>query len=178
MLSGGYIRRCAIKVAIEVRNNQTCFAAAVTTFLRKFRTPAMIDPMIPGSAVAALPASLPRSRARALSLFFTHSLTLLGCFGGFGDPPAPAPPVRVVTIVEMIKSIEVNTAVMVRPCSLKTSLSFSRRLRSSSRIFSTVCHIQENWEANSLRFCDKSCTLAARSSFRSAIFALILSSCT
>ena len=177
MLSGGYIRRCAIKVAMEVRNSQTCSAAGVTTFLRKFRTPAMIDPMTPGSAAAALPVSLPRSRARALSLFFTHSSTLLGFFGGVVDPAA-APPVRVVTIVEMIKSIEVNTAVMVRPCSLKTSLSFSRRLRSSSRIFSTVCHIQENWEANSLRFCDKSCTLAARSSFRLAIFALILSSCT
>ena len=76
----------------------------------------MIDPMIPGSVAAALPASLPRSRARALSLFFTHSLTLLGCFGGVGEPALP--PVRVVTIVEMIKPIEVNTAVMVSPCSL------------------------------------------------------------
>ena len=145
MLSGGYIRRYAIKVAMKVRNNQTCPAAAVTTFLRKFRTPAMIDPMIPGSVAAALPASLPRSRARALSLFFTHSLTLLGCFGGVGEPALP--PVRAVTIVEMIKPIEVNTAVMVSPCSLKTSLSFSRRLRSPSRIFSTVCRIRANWEA-------------------------------
>ena len=157
---------------MEVSNNQTYSAAAVTTFLRKIRTPAMIDPMIPGNAAAALQASLPRSRARALSLFFTHFLTLLGCFGGFGDPPAPAPPVRVVTIVEMIKPIEVNTAVMVSPCSLKTSLSFSQRLRSSSRIFSTVCRIRANWEANSLRFCDRSSNLAARSSFRSAILTI------
>ena len=81
---------------MEVRNNQTCPAAAVTTFLRKFRTPAMIDPMIPGSAAAALPASLPRSLERVLSLFLTHSLSLLGFFGGVEDPPA-LPPVRAVT---------------------------------------------------------------------------------
>ena len=146
---------------MEVRNNQTCSAAAVTTFLRKFRTPAMIDPMIPGSAAAALPAILPRSLARALSLFFINSLSLLGFFGGDEEP---APPVRAVTIVEMISPREVKTAVMVSPCSLKTSLSFSRRLRSSSRIFSTVWRMRENCEASSLRFCDKSSNLAARSS--------------
>ena len=71
---------------MEVKNSQTCSAAAVTTFLRKFRIPAMIDPMIPGNAAAALPASRPRSLARALSLFLTHSLTLLGFFGGVVDP--------------------------------------------------------------------------------------------
>ena len=127
---------------MEVRNNQTCPAAAVTTFLRKFRTPATIDPMIPGNAAAALPASLPRTLARALSLFLIHSLSLLGFFWGVDD--LTAPPVNALMRVEMIKPIEVNTAVMVSPCSLKTSLSFSRRLKSSSRIFSTVCRIREN----------------------------------
>ena len=85
----------------------------------------MIDPMIPGSAAAALPASLPRSRARAFNLFLTHSLSLLGFFGGVEEPPLAAPPVRAVTIVEMIRPIEVKTAVIVKPCSLRISLSFS-----------------------------------------------------
>lgn len=98
-----------INVASDDRKIQTWPAAAVTTFLRKFRTPAIIDPIIPGSAAAALPAILPRSLARALSLFLNHSLSLLGCFGG--DPPAPAaPPVSEVMIVEMINPNAVNTA--------------------------------------------------------------------
>ena len=112
-----------MRVAMEVRNNQTCPAAAVTTFLRKFKTPVMIDPMIPGNAAAALPASQPMTLARALSLFLIHSLRLLGSFGGVEDPPAL--PVKAVTIIEMTRPIEVKTAVMVNPCSLKTSLSLS-----------------------------------------------------
>ena len=162
-----------MRVAMEVRNNQTCPAAAVTTFLRKFKTPVMIDPMIPGNAAAALPASRPMTLARALSLFLIHSLSLLGFFTGVEDPPAL--PVKAVTIVEVIRPIKVKTAVIFNPCSLKTSLSFSRRLRSSSRIFSTVWRILENWEANSLRFCDKSSNLTVRSSFRSARIPLTLS---
>jgi len=68
--------------------------------------------MISGNADAALPASLSRSLARAFSLPFPHSLSLFGCFGGvLEDPP---PPVSAVM-----------TAVMVIPCSLKTSLIFS-----------------------------------------------------
>jgi len=59
----------------------------------------MIDPMIPGRAAAALPASLPKSLARALSLFLTHSLSLLGFFGGFLPPPPP-PPVKAVIMVD------------------------------------------------------------------------------
>ena len=148
---GGYIRRYRypIRVAIEVRKSHTCPAAAVS-FLRKFRIPAMIDPMIPGSAAAALPASLPKSLARALRAL-THSLSLLGFLGGVEEPPA-LPPVTEVTMVEMISPNDVSTAVIVSPCSLRMSLSFSRRPRSSSRIFSTVCRILENCEASSLRF--------------------------
>ena len=52
----------------------------------------MIDPIIPGSAAAALPASLPRSLPRALSLFLTHSPILLGFLGRAVEPTA-APPV-------------------------------------------------------------------------------------
>ena len=121
-----------INVASNDKKIQTWPAAAVTTFLRKFRTPAMIDPIIPGSAAAALPAILPISLARDLSLFLNHSLSLFGCFGG--DPPAPAapaaPPVSEVMIVEMINPNAVNTAVIVIHCSLKMSLNFSRRVRS------------------------------------------------
>ena len=92
----------------------------VTTFLRKFRTPAMIDPTIPGSAAAALTAILPRNLARALSLFLNHSLSLLGFFWGVDDPPAPAaPPVSEVMIVEMINPNAVNTAVIVIPCRIR-----------------------------------------------------------
>ena len=79
-----------INVASNDKKIQTWPAAAVTTFLRKFRTKSMIDPIIPGSAAAALPAILPRSLARAFSLFLNHSLSLFGCFGG--NPPAPAAP--------------------------------------------------------------------------------------
>jgi len=69
----------------------------------------MMNPMIPGRAAAALPASLLRSLARAFSLFFTHSLTLFGCFGGvLEDPP---PPVSAVMIVEMMSPTLVTTAV-------------------------------------------------------------------
>ena len=110
---------------MEVRNIQTCPAVAVTTFLRKFRTPAIIDPTIPGSAAAALPASRPRSRAKALSLLFTHSLTLLGFFGRVEEPPAAPPPVNEVMMVEMTSPNDVNTAVIFKPCSLKISFSFS-----------------------------------------------------
>ena len=131
--------------------------------------------MIPGNAAVTLPASRPRTLARALSLFLIHSLRLLGSkIVRVEDPPAL--PVKAVTIIEMIRPIEVKTAVMVNPCSLKTSLSFSRRLRSSSRIFSTVWRIRENCEANSLQFCDKSSNLTARSSFRSVRIPLALSS--
>ena len=70
-----------INVASDDKNIQTWPAEAVTTFLRKFRTPAMIDPICPGSAAAALPTILPRSLARALSLFLGHSLSLLGFLG-------------------------------------------------------------------------------------------------
>lgn len=80
--------------------------------------PVMIEPMIPGRAAAALPASLPRSLARAFSLFLNHSLTLFGCFGGVVEPPPP-PPVNEVMIVEMTSPNAVNTTVIVRPCSLK-----------------------------------------------------------
>ena len=45
-----------INVASDDKNIQTWPAEAVTTFLRKFRTPAMIDPIIPESAAAASPA--------------------------------------------------------------------------------------------------------------------------
>ena len=88
----------------------------------------MIDPMIPGSAAAALPASLPRSLPRALSLFLVHSPTLLGFLGGVGEPPVAALPVSAETNVEIIKPSDVSTAVMVNPCSLRMSLSFSRKL--------------------------------------------------
>ena len=41
----------------------------------------MIDPMIPGNAAAALPASRSRCLAKALSLFLIYSLSLFGFFG-------------------------------------------------------------------------------------------------
>ena len=126
-----------INVASNDKKIQTWPAAAVTTFLRKFRTPAMIDPIIPGRAAADLLAILPRSLVRPFSLFLNHSLSLFGCFGE--DPPAPAAPaaqpVSEAMIVEMIYSKTVNTAVFVITCSLKMSLTFSRRVRSPSRIF-------------------------------------------
>jgi len=134
----------------------------------------MIDPMIPGRAAAALPASLPKSLARALSLFLTHSLTLLGFFGGLDPPPPPPPPVRAVMMVDTKRPIIVKTAVMVRPCSLKTSLIFSLSDRSPSMIFSAVCRIRENCEASSLRFCDTISRRAERSSLRSFIQLSIL----
>ena len=138
-------------MAIDVKNSHTCSLAAVTTFLRKLRTPAMIDPMIPGSAAAALPASLPKSLARALSLSLTHSLSLLGFFGGVLAPPPP-PTVNAVIMVEIRSPTLVKMVVMVRPCSLKTILIFSLSERSPSRIFSTVWRIRENCEASSLVF--------------------------
>ena len=112
--------------------------------LKKFRTPAMIDPIIFGRAAAALPAILPRSLARDLSLYLNHSLSLLGFFGGVNDPPAPALPVSEVMIVEMINPNVVNIAVIAIPCSLKISLTFSKRVISPSRIFSIVCRSREN----------------------------------
>ena len=109
--------------------------------------------MIPGKAAAALPARRPKTRARALSLFLNHSLSLFGFFGGGGggeeDPP---PPVRAVMIVEMSSPMEVKTAVIVKPCSLKMSLIFSRKLKSSSRILLAVCRILENCDASSRLF--------------------------
>ena len=129
-----------INVASDDRNIQTWPAAAVTTFLKKFRTPAMIVPIIPRSAAAALPAILPRGLARALSLFFNRSLSLLGCFGG--EPAPPAPSISEVMIVEMINPNSANTAVIVILCSLTMSLTFSRRVRSPSIIFSMVCRIR------------------------------------
>ena len=131
-----------INVASDDRNIQTWPAAAVIIFLKKFRTPAMILPIIPRSAAAALPAILPRGLARALSLFFNHSLSLLGCFGG--EPAPPAPSISEVMIVEMINPNVVNIAVIAIPCSLKISLTFSKRVISPSRIFSIVCRIREN----------------------------------
>ena len=82
-----------------------CSLAAVTNFLRKLRTPAIIDSMIPGSA----------SLARALSLAFTHSLSLLGFFGGVVPPPLLPPPVSAVIMVEIRRTTLVKKAVMV-PC--------------------------------------------------------------
>ena len=162
---------------MEVRNIQTCPAVAVTTFLKKFRTPAIIDPTIPGSAAAALPTSRPKSLASDFSLLFTHSPTLLGFFG-VKEPPAAPPPVNEVMMVEMTSPSDVNTTVIVKPCSRKMSFSFSQRLMSSSRLFSAVWRMRENWEASSLRFCDTISSLALFSSFKSAMIFLTLSSCT
>ena len=114
-----------------------CLLAAVTIFLRKLRMPAMIHPMIPGSVAAALSASLPKSLARALSLALTNSLSLLGCFGGVLAHPPP-PPVNTVIMVEIKSPTLVKTAMMVRPCFLKTSLIFSLSDKSPSKIFSAV----------------------------------------
>ena len=47
----------------------------------------------------------------AFNLFLTHSLTLLGFFGGVDEPPAPPPPVIEVIIVEIIKPSGASTAV-------------------------------------------------------------------
>ena len=93
-----------INVASDDRNIQTWPAAAVTTFLKKFRTPAMIVPIIPRSAAAALPAILPRGLARALSLFFNQSLSLLGCFGG--EPAALSSAVPVKTEMTVLCDFE------------------------------------------------------------------------
>ena len=136
---------------MEVKNNHTCCEAATTAFLRKFKMPATIDPMIPGRAATALPASLPRSLARALSFPFIHSLSLFGCFGGLAVA-APSPPVKKPMIVETTSPREVSTAVIVKPCSLNISLIFSQRVKSSSRIFSTVCRILANCDASSFLF--------------------------
>ena len=94
---------------------------------------AMIDPMIPGMAAVAFAASLPRTRARAFNLFLTHSLTVFGFLEGVEGFPALPLPAKEVTIVEISNPTAVSTAVIVNPCSLKTSLTFSRRLRSSSQ---------------------------------------------
>ena len=107
----------------------------------------MIDPMIPGSAVATFSDNLPSSLARAFNFLLNHSLTLFGFFGGVDEPPE-LPPVNEVTMVEMVSPKAVKIAVMENLCSLKTSLIFSRRLKSSSKIFSTVCRMR----ASSLRF--------------------------
>ena len=120
-------------VAKDDKNIQAWPTAVVTTFLRKFRTPAMIDFIISGSAAAALPAIQPRSLAGAVSLFLNHSLSFLGFSGGVDDPPAP--PVSEVMIVEIFNPNAVKTTVIVIFCSLKMSLTFSRRVRFPSRIF-------------------------------------------
>ena len=80
-------------------------------------------------------ASLPKTLARTLSFPFTHSLSLFGCFGG--EPPED-PPIKIPMMVEMTSPREVNTAVIVKPCFLKASLIFSRKIKSPSSMFSTV----------------------------------------
>ena len=72
-------------------------------------------------------------------------------------------------IVEMINPKTVNISVIVIPCSLKASLTFSRRVRSPSTIFSMVCRIRENWDGSSLLFWVVISNLEARSSFKSAM---------
>ena len=52
---------------------------------------------------------------RALSLAFTHSLSLLGFFGGVVPPPLLPPPVSAVIMVEIRRTTLVKKAVMV-PC--------------------------------------------------------------
>ena len=95
----------------------------------------MIDPMIAGR-VLPLYASLPKSLARVLSLFLTHSLGLLGFFGGVLTPPLP-PPVNSIMDVESMRPILVRKDVIVRPSSLKSSLIFLSH-KSSSKIFLAV----------------------------------------
>ena len=133
----------------------------------------MIDSMTPGSAAAALPASLPRSLARAFNLFLTYFMTLLGFLGGVEEPPA-APPVNEVMMAETSSPTDVKIAVIVNPCSLTMSFSFSQMLILVENFFNRLAYSRK---LGSQFFTILTDNLADLFSLRSAMIDLTLSSC-
>ena len=96
-----------------------CSAANPRADFRKFKAPAIMEPIIPGRAAAAFCASLPNNLIKALSLFFNQFLNCSGFEGGFELPPELLlPPVKLVIIVSNIKPKDIKIAVIVIPCSL------------------------------------------------------------
>ena len=143
-------------------------------FPRRDRSQETIDPIIPGRAAAALPASLARILPRLWRCFLSHSLTPPlpgGCGGCGGAAPPPEPPGRARTIVEIIIPRAVRIDTIVIPCSRKRVFIRSARVLSSCRIRCRVSRIRLIWdrraslvdEAASRRAALSSCSLRRRS---------------
>ena len=152
-------------------------ASQTAVFPRRDRSQETIDPIIPGRAAAALPASLARILPRLWRCFLSHSLTPPlpgGCSGCVGAAPPPEPPGRARTIVEIIIPRAVRIDTIVIPCSRKRVFIRSARVLSSCRIRCRVSRIRLIWdrraslvdEAASRRAALSSCRLRRRSAMR------------
>ena len=110
-------------------------ASQTAVFPRRDRSQETIEPIIPGKAAAALPASLARILPRLRRCFLIHSLAPPlpgGCGGvGVGAAPPPEPPVRARTSVDIVIPSAVRIVAIVMPCSRK-----SVRMRSPRVLFS------------------------------------------
>ena len=84
----------------------------------------IITPMIPDNTSAAFMPNLPKSDAKALSLFLSHSFTpFLSLEGAFDAPPPPGSNVSTKTLIAI--PIDVSTEAIVMPCFLNNVLIFS-----------------------------------------------------
>ena len=103
-------------------------------------------PMIPGSAAAALPASLAKTRPRAWSVFLAHFRRPPlsdGAGGGDGGVTVPPPPVNARTSVLIAMPTAVRMLTRVTPCSRKRVLTRSANVVSSFNTLPIVSRMRD-----------------------------------
>ena len=126
--------------------------------------------MIPGSAAAALPASLAKTRPRAWSVFLAHSRRPPlsdGAGGGDGGVTVPPPPVNARTSVLIAMPTAVRMLTRVTPCSRKRVLTRSANVVSSFNTLPIVSRMREIWERRASFEADAASSRADLSSCRS-----------
>ena len=126
--------------------------------------------MIPGSAAAALPASLAKTRPRAWSVFLAHSRRPPlsdGADGGDGGVTVPPPPVNARTSVLIAMPTAVRMLTKVTPCSRKRVLTRFAKVVSSFNTLPIVSRMREIWERRASFEADAASSRADLSSCRS-----------
>ena len=130
--------------------------------------------MIPGSAAAALPASLAKTRPRAWSVFLAHSRRPPlsdGAGGGDGGVTVPPPPtlrVNARTSVLIAMPTAVRMLIRVTPCSRKRVLTRSANVVSSFNTLPIVSRMREIWERRASFEADAASSWVDLSSCRSS----------